>query len=106
MSEELKPCPKCGADAALVSYAFGNSDTSDTWFAHCSNNACFVTGDSYSTRLNSDARQRAIDDWNHQPVIDGLLERAKVIVALLDRYYPELMDKPGDFVKRISRDVK
>lgn len=58
MSTELKPCPFCGGDVEIESWASGNQ-----WRAECSE--CGV-GESYNP-----TRQAAIDFWNSRHVPDG-----------------------------------
>lgn len=68
--DRLKSCPKCGADAKLLTVwkeNFGMNYEYRTHSVTCSNDGCCMTTDDYSTYSYPDAERLAVYQWNHQP---------------------------------------
>ena len=73
MSDELKPCHRCGKAAEHGDRYDGQQTVTDYGACRCSNRYCPESGFNYDVEI-----------WNTRPIEDALREQIKVAVAALD----------------------
>ena len=96
MSDELKPCPFCGA----THYQHEGTAAGELWFS-CQ--GCGATGP-VSTNAEGDDYSKAQEQWNTRPIEDALFSKLETVSATLHREIETNQEWERQYNHRIKLD--